>query len=92
MLVLTNLIRLIGNQLEGTPCRALQNDMRTKTPRSGSYFYPDLIIVCGKPQFDDGVFDTLLNPQVIVEVLSESTERFDRGEKFDHYREIPSLK
>jgi len=89
--VLANLYRLVGNQLEGSPCFVLPNDMRVKVPKS-SYFYPDLLIVCGKPQFEDNIFDTLLNPQVILEVLSDTTERFDRGGKFDEYCNIVSLK
>ena len=90
--VLANLTGLLFGQLQGSPCFVLPNDMRVKVPSSSDYFYPDLIVVCGKPQFEDNVFDTLLNPQVILEVLSETTERFDRGEKFDHYRELASLK
>jgi Uma2 family endonuclease len=90
--VLANLTGLLFGQLQGSPCFVLPNDMRVKVPSSSDYFYPDLIVVCGKPQFEDNVFDTLLNPQVILEVLSETTERFDRGEKFDEYGKIASLK
>lgn len=89
--VLANLIIRIGACLEGTGCFVLPNDMRVKSTRNSSYFYPDVIIVCGKPQFEDGVFDTLLNPKVIIEVLSDSTERFDRGDKFEEYGNITSL-
>ncbi len=91
MLILMNLIGLIGNQVKGSPCFVLSNDMRVKVPES-SYFYPNLIIVCGKPLFEDNVFDTLLNPQVILEVLSETKERFERSEKFHEYVNIVSLK
>ena len=65
--------------------------MRVKTELTGSYFYPDVVVVCDKPRFEDNVFDTLLNPILIVEVLSPSTEAFDRGEKFAHYQELVSL-
>lgn len=89
--VLANLIYRIGACLEGSPCFVLPNDMRVKSTRNSSYFYPDMIIVCGKPEFEDGIFDTLLNPRVIIEVLSDSTERFDRGDKFEEYGNIASL-
>ena len=58
----------------------------------GSYFYPDVVIFCGDPQFEDNVFDTLLNPILVVEVLSPSTKAYDRGEKFRHYQELASLR
>ncbi len=83
--VLANLLSKIGNQLDGKDCFMLPNDMRVRVPDKDSYFYPDAIIVCGKPEFEDSVFDTLLNPRVIFEVLSDSTEQFDRGKKFDEY-------
>ncbi len=78
-------------QLRGSGCLVYSNDMRVKTNPTGSYFYPDVVVVCGKPRFEDNVFDTLLNPILIVEVLSPSTEAFDRGEKFAHYQELRSL-
>ena len=53
-----------------------------------SYFYPDILVVCGEPRFEDNTFDTLLNPIVLVEVLSPSTEAYDRGEKFEHYQQL----
>lgn len=90
--VLANLTGLLFGQLQGSPCFVLPSDMRVKVPSSNDYFYPDLIVVCSKPQFEDNVFDTLLYPQVILEVLSETTERFDRGAKFDEYCNIVSLK
>lgn len=79
-------------QLDGGPCEVLSSDMRVKVNSSGLYTYPDLIILCGRPELEDSHFDTLLNPQVIIEVLSESTEKYDRGLKFQHYRQIPSLR
>jgi Uma2 family endonuclease len=77
--------------LKGTPCRAYSVDMRVKVDATGLFTYPDIAIVCGMPQFEDDAFDTLLNPRAIVEVLSDSTEKYDRGTKFRHYRQIASL-
>ncbi len=65
--------------------------MRIFVPETGLYTYPDLVVVCGEPKFKDNVFDTLLNPVLLIEVLSESTESYDRGKKFQHYRSIESL-
>ena len=78
-------------QLRKSPCKVVTNDMRVRTGPKGGYFYPDVVVFCGKPQFEDNVFDTLLNPILIVEVLSPSTETYDRGEKFAHYQELTSL-
>ncbi len=90
-LLATNLTRLLGNQLDRPRCELYIADMRVRVQRTGSYLYPDLVVVCGGPRFEDGVFDTLLNPTVIVEILSPSTEGRDRGIKFADYREIDSL-
>jgi Uma2 family endonuclease len=73
------------------PCRAYASDMRVRVNATGLYTYPDLSVVCGEPQFLDSQRDTLLNPGLIVEILSPSTEAYDRGRKFEHYRSIPSL-
>jgi Uma2 family endonuclease len=81
----------VHNQLRGRDCEVYQSDMRVKVSPTGLYTYPDVSVVCGKPQFEDAEVDTLLNPKVIVEVLSESTEGYDRGKKFQHYRNISSL-
>ena len=72
-------------------CRVYLLDMRLKTPDTGFFTYPDVAVVCGNSRFEDSKVDTLLNPALIVEVLSPSTERYDRGSKFLHYRSIPSL-
>jgi Uma2 family endonuclease len=90
-LIKDNLAREAGNQLKGGPCRVLTSDMRVKVNATGLYTYPDVAIVCDRPQFEDEEFDTLLNPRAVVEVLSESTERYDRGAKFGHYRKVLSL-
>ena len=79
-------------QLKGTACTVHTNDMRVRTSPETSYFYPDVVVVCDKPRFEDNAFDTLLNPIVLVEVLSPSTEAYDRGEKFKHYQQLTSLR
>ena len=90
-LVTGNISGELHTRLKGTECAVFANDMRISIPTAKSYFYPDVGVVCGEPRFEDEVFDTLLNPIVIVEVLSSSTEAFDRGEKFAHYRHVTSL-
>jgi Uma2 family endonuclease len=90
-LIKDNLAREAGNQLKSGPCRVVTSDLRVKVNISGLYTYPDLIVVCEEPQFEDEVLDTLLNPRVLVEVLSDSTEKYDRGAKFAHYRQMPSV-
>jgi Uma2 family endonuclease len=89
--IVFNLARRIGNQLDGKPCRGYVNDMRVKVSPTGLYTYPDVVVVCNEPRFEDKQLDTLLNPQVIIEVLSESTEKYDRGAKFAHYQKLDSL-
>jgi Uma2 family endonuclease len=78
-------------QLRERDCEVYTNDMRVKVSPTGLYTYPDVVVVCDEPRFEDDVFDTLLNPIVLIEVLSPSTEAYDRGEKFAHYRQIASL-
>jgi Uma2 family endonuclease len=78
-------------QLKGGPCRALTSNVRVKVNASGLYTYPDLVFVCAEPQFEDDVLDTLLNPRALVEVLSDSTEKYERGAKFRHYQRVPSV-
>ncbi len=85
-------LRLLGNALEGRDCLVYNSDMRVLINSTGLYTYPDASVVCGEPRFFDDVEDTLLNPGVIIEVLSPSTEAYDRGRKFEHYREIPSFR
>lgn len=87
-----NLARVLGNLVIDGPCIVLTSDMKVRVPlRKGGYVYPDLSVVCGQPEFVDDVADVISNPKVVVEVLSDSTERFDRGEKFVGYRSLPSL-
>lgn len=82
---------LLAQVLE-RPCDVFSGDMRVKIHSTGLYTYPDISVVCGEPEFEDFEVDTLLNPSVIMEVLSPSTEAYDRGKKFYHYQTIPSLK
>ena len=87
-----NVANQLYNQLIGGECQVAASDMRVKVTEIDSYFYPDVVVVCGEPRAEDDTFDTLLNPVLIVEVLSPSTEIYDRGEKFEHYQQIASLK
>ncbi|MCB9456599.1 MAG: Uma2 family endonuclease [Anaerolineaceae bacterium] len=79
------------SQLRKRPCRVYPSDMRVKVAQTGIYTYPDISIVCEPPRFEDDRQDTLLNPVVLIEVLSPSTENYDRGKKFQHYRTLESL-
>ena len=82
----------LGIQLRSRDCGVVPNDLRVRVSPSGLYTYPDLVVVCGQPQFADDQKDTLLNPTVLIEVLSPSTEAHDRGLKFAQYRKLESLK
>ncbi len=91
-LIVANIVRELGNALKGRRCEVYPSDMRVKVAKSGLYTYPDATVVCTEPEFEDDQFDTLTNPTVLFEVLSDSTESYDRGGKFRRYREIDSLK
>ncbi len=91
-LVNTNLTSYLHGAMRGRPCEAYAADMRVLVSATGLYTYPDLVIVCGEPRFADREVDTLLNPQVVIEILSPSTEAYDRGKKFGHYRAVPSIR
>jgi Uma2 family endonuclease len=82
--------RHVGNQLAQRPCIVFSSDQKVKTA-TGLYTYPDVTVVCGKPIYDDKHADILTNPTLIVEVLSPTTEKYDRGKKFEHYRSLPSF-
>lgn len=90
-LISVNVVAELRAQLRGRPCEAYTGDMRVKVSETGMYTYPDAVVVCGDPQFEDAHVDTLINPAVIVEVLSPSTEAYDRGAKAAHYRRLPLL-
>ncbi|PYS53275.1 MAG: hypothetical protein DMG13_13360 [Acidobacteria bacterium] len=91
-LIVTNIVAVLANQLLDRPCEVYPPDMRVKVSSSGLYTYPDVTVVCGEPRFEDPYVDTLLNPHLIFEVLSESSETYDRGRKFSHYRTVESLR
>ena len=87
----TNILTELNTRLKGKPCVPYDSDLRIRC-RTGLYTYPDASVVCGELELDDEHKDTVLNPMLIVEVLSKSTEAYDRGKKFDHYRTIPALR
>lgn len=91
ILINGNINRELGNKLKDKPCKVFSNDLRVKISRTGLYTYPDLVIACGETKLEDEEMDTLLNPTLIIEILSESTESYDRGKKFEHYRTLESL-
>ena len=90
-LITSNIVAGLYTRLKSSGCFVFANEMRVSIPSANSYFYPDIGIVCEEPRFEDDVFDILLNPIVVVEVLSPSTEAYDRGDKFAHYRQLHSL-
>lgn len=91
-LVVANLVGALREQLRDRPCIVLASDMKVHAPSKSGFVYPDASVHCGPPQFYDERRDVLLNPTLIVEVLSESTEAFDRGSKFEGYRALPSFR
>lgn len=91
-LLISNLLFLLVQQLLDRPCSVYPSDMRLLAGPGGLYTYPDVSVVCGESRFTDDTFDTLMNPDLIVEVLSPSTESYDRGRKAEQYRSIESLK
>lgn len=92
-LVIANASGEIRNRLKGGPCRVYDSNLRVLIARSRRYVYPDVSVICGPVEFDpdDDHRQTAVNPNLIVEVLSPSTEAYDRGEKLRHYLELPSL-
>ena len=87
----TNLIGELGRLFDGGPCFTLSSTMRVKVPATNFYGYPDILVQCAEPELEDDAQNTLLNPRVIIEVLSDASESYDRFEKFRHYRHIESL-
>ncbi len=90
-LIATNLAAEFSNRLRHGPCVPYNSDLRIKVEATGLFTYPDLSVICGPLEFAPGTDDTVVNPRVLVEVLSDSTEGYDRGKKFEHYRQIASL-
>ncbi len=91
-LIAVNLTVWIGGELRTKPCRVYNSDLRVQVNEAGLYTYPDLSIVCGESKFAEEFKDNLLNPVVIIEILSPATEAYDRGKKFDLYQQLASLK
>ena len=92
-LIVANVIRHLGNRLDGKPCHVYDSNLRVRITKTVLYTYPDVSVICASRQTDpdDLTGQTILNPRVIVEVLSPSTEAYDRGEKFGRYRQLDSL-
>jgi Uma2 family endonuclease len=90
-LIAMNLGRELGNQLLEGPCLVFGNDLRVSTDPQRHYTYPDVIVACDPPEYVDTNLDTLVNPTLVAEVLSESTEKYDRGAKSERYRSVASL-
>jgi len=91
-LIATNLAGELRAALKKTDCVTYNTDLRVKAEATGLFTYPDVSVACGKQRFLDEEQDTLLNPTLIIEVLSDATEAYDRGKKFEHYRQIPSFR
>ncbi|HEY0007682.1 MAG TPA: Uma2 family endonuclease [Tepidisphaeraceae bacterium] len=93
-LITANVTREAGNALKGKPCNVYSGDLRVGVSRHAHYSYPDISILCGKPEFDpdDKNETTALNPTIVIEVLSPSTEKYDRSEKFQSYLQLPALR
>jgi Uma2 family endonuclease len=91
-LITTNVIGELRNALEGSPCRVFDSNLRLQVRKTGLFTYADAGVFCGDPEFFDGRKDVVLNPTIVIEVLSPSTEAYDRGDKFNHYRQMPSLR
>jgi Uma2 family endonuclease len=89
--IVTNLVGELHSQLKSGPCKVYSNDLRVQVAPTGLYTYPDVIVLCDEARFSDKQEDTLLNPALIIEVLSESTKDYDRGGKFEQYRTIDSF-
>lgn len=87
----TNLVRELSTQLKHSPCDVFSQDMKTRTSPT-KFAYPDVVIVCGEPEFLDDEADVVTNPTVIFEILSPNTESYDRGDKFADYQQRTSLK
>jgi Uma2 family endonuclease len=92
-LIIANAGGELRQRLKGKTCRVLESNLRVGIPRTPRFMYPDIPVICGKPEFDarDTWQETVINPRLVVEVLSPSTERNDRGEKFTRYRKLESL-
>lgn len=91
VLITLSIAAELRTQLRGRPCETYSSEMRVRMQSANLYMYPDVVVACGTPEFEDAEVDTLLNPLLIIEVLSKSTAKYDRTQKFDYYRTLPSL-
>ncbi|MHB0938752.1 MAG: Uma2 family endonuclease [Armatimonadota bacterium] len=91
-LIVANVISLLHPQLRGKSCRVYPSDFRLKVQSTGLYTYPDVMVICGPTRNAERRNDTATNPSVLIEVLSPSTEDYDRGKKFQHYRTVETLR
>lgn len=91
-LIKMNIGRELSTKLKGQPCTAFDSDLRIRVSPTGLYTYPDVSVVCGELEYDDVQRDTVVNPTLLIEVLSDSSEAYDRGKKFEHYRQIAALR
>jgi len=89
--IVANLLIELGQQLKRRSCQVFPSDLRIHIPATGLYTYSDAVVVCGEPRLEDEHLDTLLNPTLLIEVLSPTSEAYDRGKKFEHYRSIESF-
>jgi Uma2 family endonuclease len=89
--IVSNLTYLFVSQFKGRPCKTYSSEMKVLVAATGLFTYPDVVIVCAEPVFHDTKRDVLLNPQVLIEVLSDSTEAYDRGKKFEYYGSIDTI-
>lgn len=92
VLIVSNVVTQLNLQLRENPCTVYSTDLRVRVSHTGVYTYPDVVVICDELQFADDEKDTVLNPILIVEVLSPSTKDYDRGEKFEHYHTLTSLR
>ncbi len=90
-LIVGNTARSLHNQFHDRTCEVHTHDFRVKVSETGLYTYPDIVALCGKAELEDSHRDTLLNPMLVIEVLSDSTEAYDRGGKFQHYTKLESV-
>ncbi len=91
-LIAANVLAALHGALKGTPCRAVSSDLKVHISRKHGFVYPDIVVVCDPPRFYDDHGDVVENPVMVAEVLSASTERLDRGDKFIGYRSVPSIR
>jgi len=90
--ICVNVIRRVAEAIDHRDCRCFESNMKLEITHPRAFVYPDVMVVCGDVELARGTTDAVVNPVLIVEVLSPSTESFDRGKKFEYYRRVPSLR